>query len=162
MCWVCILYTTALIDVLCTSLQKRIGRRRSRGSETLLWLMHRLPPLPTKRTEINSSIIVRSCGYSSTWADLRSRFTSKLEHNLQGKKKNVFWEVHTESGSTQKGLEFELDLTPSYYYVKITWNVCVCDKIVVKGGVHGLFTRRLAVQATSSTHLKGGPIYWLM
>ena len=49
-----------------------IGHRRSRGSEIVLWLMHCLLLLPTKRTEVNSSINDRSCGYNCTGAHLQS------------------------------------------------------------------------------------------
>lgn len=42
MCSSCILHATVFRDVLCTILGKRVGHRRTRGSEIVLGLMHRV------------------------------------------------------------------------------------------------------------------------
>ena len=42
MCSSYILHATVFLDVLCTILGKRVGHRRTRGSEIVLGLMHRV------------------------------------------------------------------------------------------------------------------------
>lgn len=83
----------------------------------MLWLMHRLPPIPTKRTEtallLSGLVVTISQGLA-----YRVRFTSKLERNVQ--RRNFFGRYTLGADPQNKRLEFELDLIPNYYCDKIT------------------------------------------